>query len=193
MPGHSGLELLSFFKEVNFELIFATGYNDFAIQAFEMSAIDYLLKPIQIEKLEKSIEKLKKSLLHTNIDKRLEALKNNFNADDIYKRAVPGAEGLMFVEVENIAFLEADGSYCTIWLNDNSKILVSKKLKYFDDLLKNRAQFYRIHRSSLININAIQKYSKADSHLVLNNNKIVKISRDKKADFEQYIKEINYK
>ena len=130
------------------------------------------------------------SLSSIEVPVRLEALKNNFNADDIYKIAFPVSDGLMFVEVENISFLEADGSYCTIWLNDNSKILVSKKLKYFDDLLKNRAQFYRIHRSSLININAIQKYSKADSHLVLNNNKIVKISRDKKADFEQYIKTV---
>lgn len=190
MPDYSGLELLSFFKEVNFELIFATGYSDFAIQAFEMSAIDYLLKPIQIEKLEAAIEKLKKRLQQATMHDRLETLKENLRENEISKIALPVSDGLMFIAVKNIALLEADGSYTHVWLRDGSNILVSKKIKCFESLLANRVQFFRVHRSSIVNINSIKKYSKAESYIFLDNNKSVKIARDKKAEFEEYIQEI---
>ena len=190
MPDYTGLELLSFFKEVNFELIFATGYSEYAIQAFEMSAVDYLLKPIQIEKLEIALHKLKNKLHKATMHDRLETLKNNLKLDTLYKIALPVSDGLIFIEVKNLSLLEADGSYTKVWLKDGSNLLVSKKLRFFDDLLENRGQFFRIHRSSLININSIKKYSKAESYLTLDNNKTVKIARDKKNEFEKYITEI---
>lgn len=190
MPDYSGLELLTFFKDVNFELIFATGYSEFAIQAFEMSAIDYLLKPIQIEKLENSIEKLKKKLQQATMHDRLETLKVNLQENVINKIALPVSDGLIFIDVKKISLLEADGSYTHVWLNDGTNILVSKKIKYFEALLANRNQFFRVHRSSIVNINSIKKYSKAESYIFLDNNKSVNISRDKKAEFEEYIKEI---
>lgn len=190
MPDFSGLELLSFFKEVNFELIFATGYSEYAIQAFEMSAVDYLLKPIQIDKLEIAIERLKNKMQQATMHDRLEALKDNLKTDDLYKIALPVSDGLIFIEVKNLSLLEADGSYTKVWLKDGSNMLVSKKLKFFDDLLNKRAQFFRVHRSSLININSIKKYSKAESYIFLDNNKSVKIARDKKSEFEEYITEI---
>lgn len=190
MPNYSGLELVSFFKEVNFELIFATGYSEYAIQAFEISAVDYLLKPIQIDKLESAVEKLKKKMHLATMSDRLSALKDNLKTDVLSKIAVPVAGGLIFIEVENISLLEADGSYTRVWLKDGSNLLVSKKLRFFDELLENRVQFFRIHRSSLININCIKKYSKAESYISLDNNKSVKIARDKKVEFESYISEI---
>ena len=106
MPDFSGLELLSFFKEVNFELIFATGYSEFAIQAFEMSAIDYLLKPIQIEKLENAVDKLKKKLQHSTMHDRLETLKENLQENVIHKIALPISDGLIFIDVVKISLLE---------------------------------------------------------------------------------------
>jgi len=190
MPDFSGLELLTFFKDVNFELIFATGYSDFAIQAFEMSAIDYLLKPIQIEKLENSIDKLKKKLHQATMHDRLETLKENLQENEINKIALPVSDGLIFIDVKNISLLEADGSYTHVWLKDGSNLLVSKKLKYFEALLSERGQFFRVHRSSIVNINSIKKYSKSENYIFLDNNKSVNISRDKKAEFEEYIKEI---
>jgi two-component system LytT family response regulator len=190
MPNFSGLELISFFKEVNFELIFATGYSEYAIQAFEMSAIDYLLKPIQIDKLETAVDKLKKKIHLTTMSDRLAALKENLKTDVLSKIAVPVSGGLDFIEVENISLLEADGSYTHVWLKDGSNLLVSKKLRFFDELLEKRPQFFRVHRSSLININYIKKYSKAESYIYLDNNKSVKIARDKKTEFEAYISEI---
>lgn len=190
MPDYSGLELISFFKEVNFEIIFATGYSEFALQAFEVSAIDYLLKPIQIEKLEVAIEKLRKKLNNATMYDRLETLKENLKDNEIHKIALPVADGLIFVEVKNISLLEADGSYTHVWLKDGSNLMVSKKIKYFEQLLHGKKQFFRVHRSSMVNINAIKKYSKAESYIFMDNNKSVRISRDKKSDFEEYIKEI---
>lgn len=190
MPDYSGLELLSFFKEVNFELVFATGYSEYAIQAFEMSAIDYLLKPIQIEKLENAFEKIKSRLHQVTMHDRLEALRDNLKQDDLYKIALPVSDGLIFIDVKNLSLLEADGSYTNVWLKDGSKLLVSKKLRFFDELLDKKAQFFRVHRSSLVNLNSIKKYSRAESYLTLENGNTVKIARDKKSEFEAYISDI---
>lgn len=190
MPGYSGLELLSFFKEVAFELIFATGYSEYAIQAFEMSAVDYLLKPIQIEKLEIAVKRLKEKLHQATMHDRLETLKGNLNTDEVYKIALPISDGLIFIEIKNLSLLEADGSYTKVWLKDGSNLLVSKKLKFFEKLLEKKLQFFRVHRSSLININSIKRYSKAESYILLDNNKSVRVARDKKSEFEEYIKGI---
>lgn len=190
MPDYSGLELLSFFKDVNFELIFATGYSDFAIQAFEMSAIDYLLKPIQIEKLEAAVGKLKQKLHQATMHDRLKTLRKNIKDKKINKIALPVADGLIFINVKNITLLEADGSYTHVWLKDGTNIVVCKKIKYFEVLLAESSQFFRVHRSSIVNINSIKKYSKAENYIFLENNKSVKVARDKKTEFETYIKDI---
>ena len=187
MPQHSGLQLLSFFKEVNFELIFATGYSEYAIKAFEMSAIDYLLKPIQLEKLESAIEKVRKKTHLNQMQNRLETLKENFDGELITKIALPVLEGLLFVAVMDIAYLAADGSYTTVWKKNGESILISKKLKFFEDMLHNNPKFYRAHRSSLINLNSIIHYAKRDGLVTLENDKIVKIAREKKAEFESKI------
>lgn len=101
MPNYSGLELVSFFEEINFEIIFATGYSEYAIQAFEVSAVEYLLKPIRIEKLEIAIEKLKLKLEQTNMGKRIEVLKENLTENTIQKIALPVMDGLIFVDLLN--------------------------------------------------------------------------------------------
>lgn len=187
MPNYSGLELVSFFKEVDFELIFATGYSEFAIKAFELSAVDYLLKPIQIEKLESAIEKLKTKLKQASMQDRLEVLKENIKGTEINKIALPVMDGLIFVDVKSIILCQADGAYTQIWLNDNTNILISKKLKFFEELLVPRNQFFRVHRSSIININYLKKYTRSEGYIALENDKSVKVARDKKAEFEEYI------
>lgn len=190
MPNYSGLELLSFFNDVNFEIIFATGYSEYAIQAFEVSAVDYLLKPIQLEKLEVAIEKLKNRLHRVSMNDRLEALKENVKEDAIQKIAVPVSDGLIFINIENICLLEAEGAYTNMWLKDKSQILVSKRMRFFEDLLSRHKQFYRAHRSHLVNINYIEKYSRKEGYLTLENKKVVKVARDKKSEFEEYITNI---
>ena len=189
MPDYSGFELISFFKEVNFEIVFTTGYDEYALRAFEVSAVDYLLKPIQIEQLERTVTKVEK-LKQANMQVRLDILSENLKTAEINKIALPSLDGLIFVAVQDIIYLEADGAYTKVHLNKSKSILVSKKLKYFELLLERRSQFYRVHRSTIININYIIKYSKSDNYISLYNGVSVAISRDKKAAFELHIKSI---
>lgn len=190
MPGYTGFELLSFFKEVNFEIIFATGYSEFALKAFEFSAVDYLLKPIQIEKLEIAVDKLKEKLQRISMQKRLETLKENLKTNTIKKIALPVNDGLIFTDLDNIIAAEADGSYTNVCLSDRTDLLISKKIRFFEELLTPNPQFYRVHRSSIVNINYIKKYSRNDSMLEMENSKMIKIAREKKSEFEEHIKAI---
>lgn len=190
MPNYSGLELVSFFENVDFEIIFATGYSEYAIQAFEVSAVEYLLKPIRIEKLEGAIEKLKLKLEQNNMIKRIEVLKENLAENAIKKIALPVIDGLIFVDLLDIELLEADGSYTKVWFTDGKNILISKRIKFFETLLNNHPQFYRTHRSYLVNINSIKKYSRKESYIYMDNDQVVSISRDKKIHFENYISNV---
>ena len=101
------------------------------------------------------------------------------------------AEGLLFVETNEIIYLEADGAYTEVWLQNGSKITVSKKIKFFEDVLDKRPNFFRSHRSYIVNINFIKKYNKADNALTLDNGKTIVISRDRKQEFEQQLKDNN--
>lgn len=189
MPEYNGFELLDFFNEINFNIVFVTAYSQYAIRAFEVSATDYLLKPVDIDALQKAIEKIKDKQSQTAIQKRLELLKENFTSEEIKKIALPMSDGLLFIEVKDIILLEADGAYTNVFLNNGSKILVSKKLKFFEDALNNRPQFFRPHRSHLINISYIKKYIKGENEIIMDNQYSVSLSRDLKQNFESLLKE----
>ena len=187
MPDYSGFELLEFFKDVDFEIIFVTAYNQYALRAFEVSAVDYILKPVKIDQLENSVKKLKKKLLLTMHD-RLEVLKTNLQTNKIKKITVPVSDGLILIKTNEISHIDANGSYSILHLIDGSNMLVSKNLKYFNELLSNQDNFYRIHRSHIINVEYIKKYNRHESNITLENNQKIKVARDSKVKFEEKIK-----
>ena len=187
MSDYSGFELLEFFKDIDFEIIFVTAYNKYALRAFEVSAVDYILKPVRIDKLENAVKKLQDKLLITMHD-RLELLKTNLQTEKIKKIAVPVSDGLILVKVNEISHIDADGSYAKLHLIDGTNLLVSKRLKYFEDLLSNQENFYRIHRSHLLNIQHVKKYNRHESMITLENNQKIKVARDNKVEFEDKIK-----
>lgn len=191
MPEYNGFELLSFFRDVDFEIIFVTAYNDYALKAFEVSAVDYVLKPVDIDKLKAAVEKASKRLEGHDMKNRLDVLKDSFKTNQFNKIALPLAEGLLFVDVMEIVYLEADGAYTNVWLKDGSKILVSKKIKFFEEVLEGRQNFFRSHRSFMVNINFIKKYNRSDNSLLLDNGKNIVISRDRKTEFEAQLKNNN--
>lgn len=191
MPEYNGFELLNFFRDVDFEIVFVTAYNEYALKAFEVSAVDYILKPVDIEKLKAAVEKAHKKSGSHDMQNRVDILKEGFAAGQFNKIALPVAEGLLFVDTSDIVYLSADGAYTEVWLRNGSKILVSKKLKFFEDVLDQRPNFFRSHRSYIVNINFIKKYSKADNALTLDNGKTVIISRDKKQEFEEQLRSNN--
>lgn len=159
MPGHSGLELLDFFdeKEVNFSIIFTTAYNEYAIQAFKLSAIDYLLKPISPEELMKAVSKAEKQ---KNIQYQI--LAENIQTDKFQKIAVPSGNSLVVVNISEIIFIKGEGSYSEINLKDKTKLLVSRNLKNFEEILLKDSRFLRSHKSYLVNFERVLSYNKSD-------------------------------
>jgi two-component system, LytTR family, response regulator len=190
MPEYNGFELIEFFKEITFEIIFVTAFSQYAIKAFEVSAIDYLLKPVEIDALNLAVDKVKEKRNSSNIRQRIDLMKQTYQGQEVQKIALPMSDGLLFVEVNRIVLFEADRAYTDIYLNDGSKITVSKPMRTFEDILENRQHFFRPHRSFLINLHYLKKYIKGESLLVLDNDISVAISRDRKQDFELLLKEL---
>ncbi|WP_298487203.1 LytTR family DNA-binding domain-containing protein [uncultured Maribacter sp.] len=158
----TGFDLLRQLSAINFEIIFTTAYNNYAIEAFKFSALDYLLKPIDKEEFGKAIEKLKQKSSLKELSKKMEVLFHNLEEKQnsgLRKIAVPTVEGLTLVDVLNIIRCQSDTSYTHIYLKGNKKITVAKTLKYFENLLE-RHNFFRIHHSHLINLLMVDKYVK---------------------------------
>jgi two-component system, LytTR family, response regulator len=190
MPDYNGFELLGFFREIDFDIIFVTAYSEYAIKAFEVSAVDYILKPIDIDQLKNSVEKLKHKKLQSQVQEQFELLKESYKGDDVKKIALSMSNGLTFVEVSEIVLLEADGAYTTFHLKNGQKIVVSKKLKFYEDLLSNRPFFFRTHRSYFINVNYIKKYSKSENAILMDNDCTVSLSRERKQEFDTLLKDL---
>ena len=182
MPEYNGFQLFEFINDINFEVIFTTAYQEYALQAFEVAAIGYLLKPIQIEKLVQAVEKVKEKLKEQSSE-RIEILRNTWKEEKVSKVALPISEGFLFVELNDIMYLSAEGSYTNIILRDNRKFIVSKNIKSFEDLFSGHL-FFRPHRSYLINLNAVKQLIKQDGgYILMENGDAVSITKEKKDDF----------
>jgi len=190
MPEYNGFELLDFFKEITFQIIFVTAYDHYAVKAFEVSATDYLLKPIDIEHLKSSVKKAISKIHSENITERIQLMKDVYSGTEIQKIALPMSNGLLFVELSKIAFFEADRAYTNVYWTDGSKLTVSKAMRTFEDILDNRSYFFRPHRSYLINLHHIKQYIRGDSNIIMDNLQSIPISRERKSDFENLLKEL---
>lgn len=193
MPQHSGLEIFDFIDNTkcNFEIIFTTAYSEYAIQAFELSAIDYLLKPLREDKLQDAVEKAVKNIGKSQINIKLEELRKSLTVSNFNKIGLPIADGIKFVNFNKIIMLKADGMYTQISFKNAPGILISKPLRHFATLLENIPEFYKPHRSYLVNLKYIQEYSKKDGgYIVMDNQEIVSVSKDKKEEFLTIVQNI---
>lgn len=193
MPQHSGLEILDFIgkEQFNFEIIFTTAYSEYAIKAFELSAIDYLLKPVRAIQILNAVEKAMAHIGKSQINIKLEELKQSLASSNFHKIGLPFSDGFKFVNFNEIILLEADGMYTKITTTNDSEILVSKPLKHFVSLLEKVTVFYKPHRSYLINLKFIKEYIKKDGgYIVMDNNQTVSISKDKKEEFLAIVQNI---
>lgn len=184
MPGLSGLQLLDFFdtKDITFELIFTTSYSEFAVKAFQLSAIDYLVKPVNEELLKKAVEKVKNKQ-NFLLWERANLLKQNLADSELKRIAIPYAGGVNFVDIEDIVYLKADNVYTDITRKEQPTLVVSKPLKEFDNLLP-KPQFFRCHRSYLVNLHEVKEYITAQGgELVMKNGITIPIARDRKEEF----------
>jgi two-component system LytT family response regulator len=179
----TGFDLLTRLKDFDFEVIFTTAYSEFAIKAFKLSAIDYLLKPVDIAELKKALAKVDKRL-GNNIAERLRQLMHNLRTGSFenYKLALPTADGLVFVKVNHILYCEASSNYTEVVMEDNKKYVVNYTLKEYEEMLGG-LNFFRIHHSYLININGVKKYKGDGNRVIMTNDKSLDVSKKKKEDF----------
>ena len=190
MPRMNGFTMLQQLNEHDFEIIFITAYDHYAIKAIRFSALDYLVKPVEVSDLkiavEKAAAKRKKQSGNTSLETLLYNLTNNKKEQQ--RIAIPSMEGLQFVETANIIYLEAQSNYSSFYLSGNRKITVSKTLKDFEELLPQNI-FIRIHHSYIININQIDKYIKGEGGQVLmKNGVLLDVARRKKEEFMKAIR-----
>jgi two-component system LytT family response regulator len=193
MPNHSGLQILEFFKNdtINFQIIFTTAYGHYAIDAFKLSAVDYLLKPIDIDELKTAINKASDSLEENFIKEKLLNLERIFQQLALNKIALEVPKGIRFVSHEDILFFEADGVYTKVFLQNGKTELICKTLKHFTEQLSNKPLFYKPHRSYLINLKYMTEITKKDGlQVIMSNNKSIPIARDRKDQFMDIINRV---
>lgn len=180
MPGYSGLELLKFFDEsqITFKIIFVTAFSEYAINAFELSAVGYILKPVRVDALKKALNKV--IMVNNNDLEKLKTLQNNMENPLEKKVALNTGDGITFLELHNILYLKADGSYTHFYTTDRHRITVAKKISDFERL-EAMGNFLRIHRSHIVNLSRIQKILKQDGGMVImENGEILSISAERK-------------
>jgi two-component system LytT family response regulator len=183
MPFGSGFELLERMSPINFDIIFVTAYDHYALKAIKFSALDYLLKPVDIDELKKAIGKHKKKNIEDTVESYQNLIDNEQLEGDNKKLAIPDSSGIMFVRIRNIIRCESDGNYTKIYLIGGKKILASKTLGEYENMLEGDG-FYRIHRSHLINLSHLKKYNKGDHSFVeLSDGTTCDVSRRKKSGF----------
>jgi len=181
MPGGSGFEVLEGLPERNFQVIFVTAYNQYAIKAFKYSAVDYILKPIDIDELVNAVCKIKSSKNH-NVEDKINLLLENVKGSKPDKIALSTSESIEFVRIADIVQIHAEGSYSTLKLTDQSELLVSKNLGEFESLLEDHP-FYRTHQSHLINLLHVRKITRLGNEIVMEDGSVAFLSRRKKNQF----------
>jgi len=187
MPNYSGFEIVDFFQEVEFEMVFITAYDKYAIKAFEVSAVDYLLKPIEIERLQMSVEKIRKRVGQSRFV-NLQILAENLKSKTVNRIAVSVKGYQTLIETAEIVAIEASESYSTIKTKDGSEHLVSKNLKHFETLLADNQNFFRTHKSWIVNLDLLDRYNRSSGEVILSSNIQAKLSKYKKEEFENALR-----
>jgi two-component system LytT family response regulator len=187
----TGFDLLNQLKEPFPMVVFITAYDEYAVKAFKFSAIDYVMKPININEIQAAIKKCSVKLEKDNLSEKLKTFMQNMDGanGEEKKIVLKTAESIHIVRVGEIIRCESDHNYTEFYLTENRKLLVSKTLKEFDDLL-NEYGFFRTHQSHLVNVNFINRFDKADGgELVLSNKHRIPVSKRKRDElfelFEQ--------
>ena len=191
MGTHTGFDLLEMVNERDFEVIFTTNYQKYAVRALKASALDYIEKPVRKANVEEALQRYKEK----SGKGRMLNLLANFKLDDEYQKiALSDKRGLSFFEVKNIVRCQSDNSYTEFFILEDTKqgelvkIEISKGLAFFEDFLIDRGFFYRIHNQHLVNVNHIKKYIKCDGgYLTMDDGSTIPVARNRRDDFINYL------
>jgi len=180
MPQMNGFELLERLPGINFELIFTTSYDQYAIKAFHFSALDYLLKPIDRAELQKAVQKAINRQEHPLPQQIDILLKKLHQPSAISKVALPTMEGLQMIPVDSIISCASENNYTIFFLKNNKKVIASRLLKEVEEMLTDYS-FARVHNSYVVNLNEIEKYVKGEGgYLIMSDGSSVDVSRSRK-------------
>jgi two-component system LytT family response regulator len=192
MPGKSGLELIRELPAKNFEVIFVTAHNEYMLQALQYSAADYLLKPVDEDRLMEAVHRVEKRLEAEKKEERTEALLHNLSntgKPSEMRLCLPTLKGFIVLKLEDIIYCEAERSYTIFHLEGKKTVTVSRPLIDYDNLLRDTT-FLRIHKSFLVNLLHVKEYQKGEGGVViLTDNTEIEVSRRKKDEFLMKIKE----
>jgi two-component system LytT family response regulator len=195
MPGMSGIDLLRSFTEPDFHFVFITAFDAYAIEAFRLSAIDYLLKPVEADDIKRVIEKIKKDLrkrentISTQLQNLEKLLQQNHSTAES-KIGIGMADKIVFINLPEILYCEANGAYTNVYLKEGKKIVSSKSLGEFESQLSSQ-KFFRIHHSILINLNHVKEFQRFDGgYVMMDNNAKLEVSQRKRKDFLEAINEM---
>lgn len=183
MPGKTGFDVLEALKDIPLKVIFTTAFDHFAIKAIRYNALDYLMKPVVPEELIAAVERSKhQEVVETEQIAQLQKFRNEKVPETI---ALSTAEGLLFIKLEDIMYLEGQGSYTYVALKDGARHLVSKNLSTFEEIIcEAQGKFFRPHKSFIINLSYISQYVRGDGgEIIMNDKKSVTVSRLKKQEF----------
>jgi len=181
MPWMNGFELLKQFDSVNFDVIFITAYDNYAIQAFRFSAVDYLLKPIKSELLKEAVAKVATNKTHALPNLQLESLLYNLKDNITNNKVVfSTSDGLEIVDTNTISRCQSDNNYTNVYIQNNNKLFLSKTLKEVEMMLES-SKFLRVHQSHLVNIDYVKKFVKSDGgYLQMKNGDQISVSKSKR-------------
>jgi two-component system LytT family response regulator len=190
MPAMNGFDLLAGFDRIDFKVIFTTAYDQYAIQALRLNALDYLLKPVAVSEVARCLEKYQQQELLTTSGQihHLQRFNDQQLMDTI---ALSTQQGLLFVKIEDIVYLEASSCYTNIIMKNEERHLVSKTLANFEEVLEGSTVFFRAHKSYLINLRFIRQYNRGDGgEIIMADGSSIAISRNKKQEFLSLFKKI---
>lgn len=186
MPGGNIFEMLDKIQPISFEIIFVTAYNQFALQALKRNAIDYLLKPINIEELKEAVKKVyQKFIEKENKQNKITTLINEIIGKQS-KIAITTFEKTIYLKITDIVRIEGDGNYVRIITNNHENYFISKKLKDFQEQLPGNL-FFRVHNSYLINIEFVKSILNKDSSIIMTDGTVIPLSRKKREEFLEHM------
>ncbi len=188
LPDGTGFDLLKKFDNIDFRIIFITAHEEYAVRAFRFSAMDYILKPVAASDLLQAVEKAGETILNEKTEQKFKAFLANL--EKINKIVLRTAESIHIINLENIVRCGSDVNYTTFYLANGEKLLVSKTLKEYDEML-GPSGFFRTHQSHLVNLDHILRYDKAEGgHLIMDDGSWVPVSSRKKEQLFRIFEEL---
>ena len=184
MPVFAGYEIVDFFEKVEFEIIFTTAYDAYAMKAFELCSVDYLLKPVKKSRLIEAIEKMSSKMEMKTQVEDYQVLLESMKGREFEKIVIPEIGSRRVLLLRNIVAIKGQGAYSIIYQKDSPPLTVSKNLKYFELSLPEKGLFFRSHKSWIINLSCLESYNKVAGDIFLQENIQAKLSKYRLEAFE---------